>query len=144
MKIYYQMSTRNTSFLKMHQYLKAIGIKNNKFMLALLDPDLAGIDPHDPNLSTYYKSKVLAECMVNFWYFAREVVRVPDQGGSGKGIPLELHRGNMALFFCSIYNMNIFLELPVSMVRHYQLTLDIYTYLTLVHLTLLLHLCIKP
>ena len=112
MKIYYQMSTRNTSFLKMHQYLKAIGIKNNKFMLALLDPDLAGIDPHDPNLSTYYKSKVLAECMVNFWYFAREVVRVPDQGGSGKGIPLELHRGNMALFFCSIYNMNIFLELP--------------------------------
>ena len=55
MKIYYQMSTRNTSFLKMHQYLKAIGIKNNKFMLALLDPDLAGIDPHDPNLSTYYK-----------------------------------------------------------------------------------------
>jgi len=50
--------------------------------------------------------------MVNFWYFAREVCKVPDQGGSGKGIPLELHRGNMALFFCSIYNMNIFLELP--------------------------------
>ncbi len=57
MKIYYQMSTRNTSFIKMHQYLKAIGIKNNKFMLALLDPDLAGIDPHDPNLSAYYKGK---------------------------------------------------------------------------------------
>ena len=140
MRIYYQMSTKNTSFLKMHQYLKAIGIKNNKFMLALLDPDLASIDPHDPNLNSYYKGKVLAECMVNFWYFAREVCKVPDQGGSGKGIPLELHRGNMALFFCSIYNMNIFL---VSMVKHYQQTLDISTYLTLVHLTLLLHLCIK-
>lgn len=112
MRIYYQMSTRNTSFLHMHQYLKAIGIKNNKFMLALLDPDLASIDPHDPNLNSYYKSKVLAECMANFWYFIREVCRVPDQGGSGKGIPFELHRGNMALFFCSIYNMNIFLELP--------------------------------
>lgn len=112
MKIYYQMSTRNTSFIKMHQYLKAIGIKNNKFMLALLDPDLAGIDPHDPNLNSYYKGKVLAECMANFWYFIREVCKVPDQGGSGKGIPFELHRGNMALFFCSIYNMNIFLEMP--------------------------------
>lgn len=111
MRIYYQMSTRNISFIKMHQYLKAIGIKNNKFMLALLDPDLASIDPHDPNLNSYYKSKVLAECMANFWYFIREVCRVPDQGGSGKGIPFELHRGNMALFFCSIYNMNIFLEL---------------------------------
>ena len=60
MKIYYQMSTRNTSFIKMHRYLKAIGIKNNKFMLVLLDPDLAGSDPHDHNLNAYYKSKDLA------------------------------------------------------------------------------------
>lgn len=112
MQIYYQMSTRNKSFLDMHIYLKSIGIKNNKFMLALLDPDLAAIDPHDPNLNQYYKGKVLAECMANFWYFIREVCRVPDQGGSGTGIPFRLHRGNMALFFCSIYNMNIFHELP--------------------------------
>ena len=112
MQIYYQMSTRNKSFLDMHIYLKSIGIKNNKFMLALLDPDLATIDPHDPNLNQYYKGKVLAECMANFWYFIREVCRVPDQGGSGTGIPFRLHRGNMALFFCSIYNMNIFHELP--------------------------------
>lgn len=96
----------------MHIYLKSIGIKNNKFMLALLDPDLAAIDPHDPNLNQYYKGKVLAECMANFWYFIREVCRVPDQGGSGTGIPFRLHRGNMALFFCSIYNMNVFHELP--------------------------------
>lgn len=112
MQIYYQMSTRNKSFLDMHIYLKSIGIKNNKFMLALLDPDLAAIDPHDPNLNQYYKGKVLAECMANFWYFIREVCRVPDQGGSGTGIQFRLHRGNMALFFCSIYNMNIFHELP--------------------------------
>lgn len=112
MKVYYQMSTRNRSFIEMHQYLEAIGVKNNKFMLTLLDPDLAQIDPHDPNLNSYYKSKVLRECMANFWYFVREVCRVPDQGGSGSGIPFQLHRGNMALFYCSIYNMNIFLELP--------------------------------
>jgi hypothetical protein len=34
----------------MHYYLKKKGIKNNAFMLQLLDPDLAGIDPHDPML----------------------------------------------------------------------------------------------
>ena len=50
--IYYHMSTTNKSFLEVHQYLKDSGINNNKFMLVLLDPDLARIDPHDPNLSS--------------------------------------------------------------------------------------------
>lgn len=112
LKVYYQMSTRNQSFLDMHSYLKAIGIKNNKFMLTLLDPDLAYVDPFDPNLNQFMKTKVLRECMANFWYFIREVVRIPDQGGSGGGIPMKLHRGNMAQFYCSIYNLNVFLELP--------------------------------
>lgn len=110
MQIYFQVGTRNTSFIKMHEYLEAIGIKNNKFMLTLLDPDLAQIDPYDPNLSQYMKAKVLRECMSNFWYFAREIIRVPDQGGNGTF--LNLHRGNMALFYCLIYNLNVFLELP--------------------------------
>ena len=38
-------------------YLKSRGIKNNRFMLVLLDPDLAQIDPHDPNLSFLMKQK---------------------------------------------------------------------------------------
>ena len=49
--VYYHMSTTNKSFLEVHQYLKDSGIENNRFMLALLDPDLARIDPHDPNLN---------------------------------------------------------------------------------------------
>ena len=51
---YYQKSTTNTSFVEMSNYLKSIGIKNNRFMLTLLDPDLANIDPHDPNLLLIY------------------------------------------------------------------------------------------
>ena len=65
--VYYHMSTRNKSFLDIHYFLKSIGIKNNKFMLALLDPDLAYINPHDPNLNAYYKQKVLRECLCNYW-----------------------------------------------------------------------------
>jgi hypothetical protein len=56
-RICYQMTTRNKSFLEMHYYLKKKGIKNNAFMLQLLDPDLAGIDPHDPMLSRTYEDE---------------------------------------------------------------------------------------
>ena len=61
--VYYHMSTTNKSFLEVHQYLKDSGIENNRFMLTLLDPDLARIDPHDPNLNTMMKTKVLKEIL---------------------------------------------------------------------------------
>ena len=65
--IYAQKTTKNKSFLDMYHYLKSIGIKNCEFMLTLIDPDLDGIDPHDPNLNAYYKQKVLRECLCNYW-----------------------------------------------------------------------------
>ena len=82
--VHYHRSTTNKTFIEMSNYLKAIGVKNNRFMLALLDPDLANIDPHDPNLSTTYKMKVLMEVRNNFWYYLREVVRVPTSGEPSK------------------------------------------------------------
>lgn len=112
-KIFYQFNTKNVSFLEVHYNLKSLGIENNKFFLLLLDPDLANIDPRDPNLNQHYKLKVLKECMSNYWYFLREVLRIPDQGGSANGgVPYKLHRGNLAYNFCSMYNWNIFQELP--------------------------------
>ena len=107
--IYAQKTTKNKSFLDMHHYLKSIGIKNNEFMLTLIDPDLDGIDPHDPNLNSYYKQKVLRECLANYWYFIREVVRVPS---SGKPMMYKLTRANLALNFCMCLNLNVFEEIP--------------------------------
>jgi len=107
----YQMSTTNRSFLEMHYYLKKTGVENNKFMLTLLDPDLAGVDPHDPNLSQVQKAKILREVRFNYWYYLREVVRVPV-AGKATGDVYNLHRGNLALNFCLMYNLNIFFELP--------------------------------
>lgn len=108
--VYAQMTTKNKSFLDMHHYLKSIGVKNNKFMLTLIDPDLDGIDPYDPSLNAYYKQKVLREVMCNYWYFIREVARVPSAGG----VPMryELTRGNLALNFCLLLNLSVFFELP--------------------------------
>lgn len=109
--IYYHKSTTNRSFLEIQKYLEDSGIVNNSFMLALLDPDLARIDPHDPNLSTMMKTKVLKECLYNPWYFFREVVRIPDSG-TATGVKFELSRGNLALLFCLMLNLNTFLEQP--------------------------------
>ena len=111
--ITYQMSTANQSFLDMHYYLKERGIKNNAFFLAIFDTDLIGVDPRDPRLPFAMKQKVLAECCRNFWYFIREVVRIPVQGGAvGGGIPYKLSRGNLALNWACVNNINFFLELP--------------------------------
>ena len=101
---YFQMTTTNQSFLNMHYYLKEIGVQNNKFMMVLLDPDLAGIDPFDPRLNDIYKAKILRECLHNYWYFIREVVRIPSSGSTGKGTRYELTRGNLALNYCMAIN----------------------------------------
>lgn len=108
--VYYQMNTKNQSFLDMHYYLKAIGIKNNKFHLLLYDKDLSYIDPHDPYLPVEMKQKVFLECQRNFWYYIREVVRVQSQGGPY--VRYKLDRGNLALNFCFTLNLNIYEEQP--------------------------------
>lgn len=112
-EIGYQMSTNNKSFLEMHWWLKSQGRKNNKFFLALYDGALASINPRDPNLNDHFKMRVLRECMINEWYFIREVVRIPDVGGEvGGGAKFRLDRGNLALLFSLKQNWNIFLEEP--------------------------------
>lgn len=114
--VYIQKTTSNKSFLDMHYYLKDTGRKNNAFFLILFDPDLDGVDPRDPRLNTFMKQKVLAECMKNYWYFLREVIRIPESGGArGSGKKYELHRGNLALNFGFMFNWNMFFELPRQM-----------------------------
>lgn len=111
-QVYLQYETTNKSFIDMHFYLKQIGIKNNNFFLVLYDPGLAGVDPRDPNLSVDMKQRVLRECCANFWYFVREVVRIPAQGAGGAGVRYKLHRGNLAMNFLFTLNYNFFVELP--------------------------------
>ena len=101
--VYYHHSTKNRSFIDMYEYLRDKGIKSCEFMLLLLDPDLARIDPRDPNLPSQMKVKVLRECMYNPWYFLREICRIPDDGNP-RGVPFKLHRGNMAMLFCLMQN----------------------------------------
>ena len=107
------METTNQSFIDMHYYLKQKGIKNNAFFLILYDKGLAGINPADPTLSTDMKTRIFRECCCNYWFYLRNVVRVPVQGGTeGSGVRYKLHRGNLAMNFLFVMNYNQFVELP--------------------------------
>ena len=111
--IYIHKETTNKSFLDMHHYLKSIGVQNNDFFLALIDTGLAGVDPRDPNLPSFMKARILQEVRNNYWYFLREVVRIPVQGGDVKsGDRFKLHRGNLAMNFLYMLNFNMFVEMP--------------------------------
>lgn len=74
-RVYYQMSTKNKSFLRAYKELKAKGFKNNRFMLRLLDRDLADVDPFDPKLDAYMKARIVQEATNNIFYFLRELVK---------------------------------------------------------------------
>lgn len=113
MTVYIHKETSNQSFLDMHNFLKSKGIQNNDFFLALFDPGLAGVDPRDPNLPQYLKVRILNECRRNYWYYLREVVRIPEQGGTvNSGSRFKLHRGNLSMNFLFTLNFNMFVEMP--------------------------------
>ena len=106
---YAHVGTSNASFLKVSGILAQKGVMNNRFMLALFDQELAGVDPRSPDLDVMTQGRILAEIVRNPWYFLREVVRVPVSGGQ---VPYELHLGNLFLTWCMMSNINCYLLLP--------------------------------
>jgi hypothetical protein len=110
--VYIHKETTNQSFIDMHNYLKAKGIQNNDFFLILFDPGLKGINPYDPNLPQHIKVRIMNECRINYWYFLREVVRIPQQGDTGNGTRYHLNRGNLAMNFLFQINFNMFVIFP--------------------------------
>ena len=55
----------------------------------------------------------MMECRLNYWYFLREVVRIPDQGGTvGSGKRFKLHTGNLAMKNLIKININQYVEMP--------------------------------
>jgi hypothetical protein len=106
---YVQWNTSNESFLKTHFILSATGVKNSRFMLSVLDPEVVGLDPHSPFLTNQQKLIIMKECVRNIWYYLREVVRIPIPGGISK---FELHIGNLFVIWAISLNLNFFIMLP--------------------------------
>lgn len=90
--------TKNQSFLHLAEVYHALGVNNCAFHLSLLQPELKDVDPFDENLPIDVKASILYECKHNFWYFLREVIRVPVPG-SLVPIHFQANRSNVALYW---------------------------------------------
>ena len=103
--------TKNKTFLDLAAKYKAMGIKNYFFHLALIQPELQGIDPFDPTLSVEIMTKIILECKINPWYFFREVFRLPTQGGIMPD-PLRANRGNIGTYWLFFNHIDVALVQP--------------------------------
>lgn len=102
-------ATSNQSFLKLAYILREMKIEHWYCCLALINPDLEYVDPHDPTLDMQTKTAVVVEMFLNPWYFFREVVRIPQDGADP--VPFKIHRGSFALIWCFFNNIDIALLL---------------------------------
>lgn len=91
--------TKNKSFVRQSAVYRMMGVKNHAFLLALINPELQGVDPHDPNLTLEQQMAIAIECKINPWYFFREVARAPGMAGC-PAVPLQANRANISLFWC--------------------------------------------
>lgn len=99
-------STRNKSWVRHAELLKTMGVENYFCHLALIDPSLEHVDPHDENLDSFTKKKIINECFENPWYWLRECVRVPAKASSTPKM-LDANRGNIALYFTALNNIDV-------------------------------------
>lgn len=102
------LSTKNRSWVRHAHLLKAMGVSNHAFHLALINPLLEHVDPHDPGLTREEIAMIALEIKINPWYFFREVARVPSLSGLDKP-RLQANRGNIALWWCFFNHLFTFL-----------------------------------
>lgn len=105
------LKTKNQSALDLAAKFKAAGVKNHAFFLALYNPRLQGVDPHDPKLTQEQMFMVAIECRDNPWYFFREVARVPAIAGLSS-VYVEINRANICLWWCFFNHVMLFLTQP--------------------------------
>lgn len=103
-------TTKNPSWIKMHYLLKKLGIQNNKFFLSLYNQELLYIDPHSDDLTQKEITLIAHECIVNPWYYFREIIRIPQQGG--QPIYFRLDRATLALLWVVLNDIDAFITVP--------------------------------
>lgn len=103
--------TKNVSWLRLASVYRSMGVKNHAFILALVNPQLQGIDPYDPFLTMEQMAMIALECKINPWYFFREVARVPGTGTDEAGM-FEANRGLIAAYWL-FFNHIMFLWIMI-------------------------------
>ena len=104
-------TTKNTSFKRISALLKEMGVENHLFPLALIQPELAGVDPRAKDLPLETKYKIVQECIYNPWYYFREIIQFRPPAGT-ESIPFEANRANISLIWCFFNHMDYMLIQP--------------------------------
>lgn len=111
----YDWKTTNHTFIDLHNDLRRLGIKNNKFFLRLYDRDLVGVDPFAPHLPLEMQIKIYLECVINPWYYLREIARIPSPGKPiepGGGDRYEIDRNNLATWWLFLHHIDSYASKP--------------------------------
>lgn len=111
----YDWKTTNKSFLTVYQELYNMGIKHNKFFLRIFDEDLCGLDIYNSYMPIQLQLKVILECIINPWYWLREVCRIPQDGTSiksGGGVQYILDRNNLACWYLMLNGISFYQSKP--------------------------------
>jgi hypothetical protein len=103
--------TRNHSFVRVAKLYNAMGIKNHMFPLALLNPELKGIDVRRDDLPLDIQLAVINECKLNPFYLFREVLLIPG-GSLDDPIMFKASRANMAYLWLFCNHVFFILEQP--------------------------------
>lgn len=98
-------------WLELAQIYKTMGVKNCDFFLVLLNPELDGVNPYDPNLTVEQKLAIAIEAKNNPWYSLREIIRVPQKGNPHPAL-VNPNRGIMALHWCFFVHQDAFIIQP--------------------------------
>lgn len=96
------VKTTNVSWVHTAALYESMGIKNCYFPLALIHPELQGVDPFSLTLTNEQKATIYYECKINPWYFFREILRLPPSVTSTR---FRCNRGVISVlwsFFCGI------------------------------------------
>lgn len=102
------ISTKNESYLRLAVLYRSLGVKNHAFLLALINPNLKGVNPHSKNLTELQKAEIAIEASINPWYYFREIAKAPAIGG-GDSIDQQANRGNIALYWLFFNHVMTFL-----------------------------------
>lgn len=105
------LNTSNTSFLELAALWRDMGVENHAFILALVNPELEFVNPHDENIDDETMGKVICECVINPWYYFREVAMAPPLAGT---MPrrFQANRANMAAFWLFFNHVTFILIQP--------------------------------
>lgn len=105
------LKTTNQSFLDLAALYEDMGVRNNLFHLALMQPELSGVDPFDPTISVELCGKIAMEIKWNPWYYFREIARLPSNSGPDP-VRFVANRGNIAMYWCFFNHIDCSLIQP--------------------------------